>query len=184
MNKEQTLILAKPDALQQGLVGEIIGRFEAKQHRLIGLKMLKPTKSHVRKHYLPTKEQLEGMGNKTLDNMREHGKDVVSVMGTDHPLKLGKIINKWNEDFLSSGPTVAMVFEGPDAVMMGRAIVGHTIPAKAESGTIRGDYSKDDAVIANSERRAIRNLVHASGSVAEANREIKHWFTAKELHRY
>ncbi len=180
---EQTLILAKPDALEQGLVGEIIRRFEQAGFSLLALKMVKPTRAHVREHYLPTKEQLEGMGNKTLENLSAHGKDVIKMMGTDHPLKLGKIINKWNEDFLSSGPTVAMVFSGKDAVTKGRSIIGHTIPANAAPGTIRGDYSKDNAVMANAERRAIRNLVHASGNVAEAEREIKHWFTKKELHK-
>lgn len=180
--QEQTLILAKPDALQRGLVGEIIRRFEEKKFRLVALKMIRPTKAHVRKHYLPTKQQLEGMGNKTLEGMRAGGRDVKKLMGTDHPLKLGKIINRWNEEFLSSGPTVAMVFQGTDAVKTGRVIVGHTIPASAAPGTIRGDFSKDTAVRANTERRAVYNLVHASGDVAEAQREIKHWFTKKELH--
>ncbi len=109
---------------------------------------------------------------------------MIKVMGTDNALKLGKIINKWNEEFMSSSPAIAMVFEGPEAVAKGRAIVGHTIPANAEPGTIRGDFSKDNAVMANAERRAIHNLVHASGSVVEAQREIRHWFTPKELHRY
>jgi len=182
--KEQTLILAKPDALQRGLVGEIIRRFEQKKFRLVALKMVRPTKLHVRKHYLPTKEQLEGMGNKTLEGMRAGKKDVKQLMGTDHPFKLGKIINRWNEIFLSSGPTVVMIFEGNNAVLSGRSIVGHTIPASAAPGTIRGDFSKDTAVRANTEHRAVYNLVHASGTVAEAKREIEHWFTAQELHRY
>ncbi len=182
--KEQTLLLAKPDALQRGLVGEVIRRFEMKGYRLMALKMLKPSKEHVRKHYLPTKEQLEGMGNKTLENFKKHGIDPVKEMGSDHPMEIGKIINEWNVDFLSSGPVVAMVFQGLHAVEIGRKIVGATIPANADMGTIRGDYAIDSPLIANQDKRTIYNLVHASGSIEEAQREIKHWFAPKELHEY
>lgn len=182
--KEQTLILAKPDALQRGLIGEIIGRFELKGYKLIALKMTKPSKDHVRKHYLPTKQQLEGMGNKTLENFKKHSIDPVKQMGSSDPMKIGEIINEWNVDFLSSGPVVAIVLQGLHAVEMGRKIVGATIPANAEMGTIRGDFSSDSPLLANQDKRTIRNLVHASGSVEEAEREIKHWFTPKELHDY
>src|SRR3989344_8797544 len=183
-SSEQTLILAKPDALQRGLVGEIIRRFETKGFKLIALKMTRASKDHVRKHYLPTKEQLGGMGNKTLENFKKHGIDPVKEMGSTVPMEIGKIINEWNVDFLSSGPVVAMVFQGLHAVEMGRKIVGSTIPANAEMGTIRGDYSSDSPLMANKDKRTIRNLVHASGDVTEASREIKHWFTSKELHEY
>ena len=124
------------------------------------------------------------MGNKTLENFRKHGIDPVKQMGTDVPMKIGEIINEWNFEFLSSGPVVAMVFQGLHAVEMGRKIVGATIPANAEMGTIRGDYSSDSPLMANKDKRTIRNLVHASGDVSEAQREIKHWFTPKELHEY
>ncbi|MEK7616143.1 MAG: nucleoside-diphosphate kinase [Patescibacteria group bacterium] len=182
--KELTLILAKPDALQRGLVGEIIRRFETKGFKVVALKMTQPSRDHVHKHYLPTKQQLEGMGNKTLENFKKHGIDPVKQMGSSDPMKIGEIINDWNVDFLSSGPVVAMVFQGLHAVEMGRKIVGATIPANAEMGTLRGDYSSDSPLMANAAKRTIRNLVHASGDVAEASREIKHWFTAKELHDY
>lgn len=179
--KELTLILAKPDALQRGLVGEVIRRFEMKGYRLTALKMVRPTKEHVRKHYLPTRAQLEGMGNKTLESFRKHGIDPIKTMGSDDPLKIGEIINEWNVDFLSSGPVVAMVFRGLHAVEIGRKIVGATIPANADMGTIRGDFAVDSPLLANENKRTIYNLVHASGSVEEASREIKHWFTPKEL---
>ncbi len=182
--KEQTLILAKPDALQRGLVGELIRRFEMRGFKLSALKMVHPSRKHIEKHYLPTKEQLEGMGNKTLENLRSNNIDVKKVMGTENVLELGKIINEWNLTFLSSGPIIAMVFEGLHAVEMGRKIVGHTLPIKAEAGTIRGDYSSDSPLLANLRKRAVRNLVHASGDLKEAQREIKHWFKSDELHSY
>ena len=105
-------------------------------------------------------------------------------MGTDVPMKIGEIINEWNVEFLSGTPVVAMVFQGLHVVEMGRKIVGATVPANAEMGTIRGDYSSDSPLMANAAKRTIRNLVHASGDVVEAQREIKHWFTPKELHEY
>ncbi len=183
-HREQTLILAKPDAVKRGLIGEIIRRFEMRGLKPVALKMVQPSKEHIKKHYLPTKQQLEGMGNKTLENFKQHDKDVVKEMGTASPLELGKIINSWNIEFLSSSPVVAMIFEGLHAVEMGRKIVGSTIPAKADNGTIRGDYSIDSPVLANDRKRTIRNLVHASGSVEEAEREIKHWFSTKEVFTY
>jgi len=181
LRQEQTLILAKPDAVQRGLVGEIINRFERAGFSLVGVKRVVPTATHVKKHYLPTREQLEGMGGKTVASLTSAGYDVVKFMGTDHPLKLGKIINQWNVDFLTSGPVVAMVFEGFDAVAKGRKIVGATMPSAAEIGTIRGDFSSEAPALANGEKRAVRNLVHASGSVGEAKREIGHWFLLKEV---
>lgn len=181
LHLEQTLILAKPDALQRGLVGEIVKRFEMKGYKLAGLKMVKPTQSHIAKHYLSTTEQLVGMGNKTLETLAKHQQDPVKLLGSKDPKIIGRMINKWNVEFLTSGPVVAMVFQGAHAVEMGRKIVGNTIPAKAELGTIRGDYSVESPLLANDRKRSVRNLVHASGTIEEARREIKHWFKAAEL---
>lgn len=182
--KERTLILAKPDALQRGLVGEIIKRFETRGLKVVGLKMMKPSLAHIKKHYLATREQLEGIGNKSLDNLRQLGLNPKKELGMDSALEIGKMINSWNFKFLSSSPVVAMVFEGPHAVEMGRKIVGFTLPSKADIGSIRADFSVDSAVLGNLNKRPIRNIVHASGSISEAKREVKHWFSNKELHNY
>lgn len=182
--KDQTLILVKPDGLQRGLVGEVIKRFENRGLKLVGIKMMKASVAHTKQHYLPTKEQLEGMGNKTLATLTSSGMDPKKSMGTDSPLEIGKMINAWNFEFLSSGPLVAMVFEGPHAAEMGRKIVGHTLPYKAEIGTLRGDFSVDSPILGNLNKRPVRNIVHASGDTKEAKREIKHWFSPKELFEY
>lgn len=184
IQKEQTLILAKPDALQRGIVGEIIRRFETRGFKIVGLKMIQPSADHIKKHYLATREQLEGMGNKSLENLKQLGLDVIKVLGTDNALEIGKMINDWNFGFLSSSPVVAMVFEGPHAVDMARKIVGNTLPFKADLGTIRGDFSVDSSTLGNFNKRPIRNIVHASGSISEAKREIKHWFSQKEIFQY
>jgi nucleoside-diphosphate kinase len=76
------------------------------------------------------------------------------------------------------------VFEGHHVVEIGRKIVGNTEPRQAIPGTIRGDYSVDSYPIADESKRVIRNLVHASGSVEEAEREIKVWFNDEELFNY
>ena len=184
MTKEQTLILVKPDGMQRGLVGEIIKRFETRGFKVVGLKIIKPSREHVQKHYLATKEQLGGMGNKSLDDLKSAGIDPIKELGTNDPMKIGRMINDWNFEFLSSGPVVAMVLQGFRAVEMARKIVGNTIPAKADIGTIRGDFSVDAPLLGNSRKRAIKNMVHASSSVSDAQKEISHWFSKNEIFEY
>lgn len=181
---EKTLVLVKPDGVKRGLVGETIKRFEQKGLKLIAVKMVRPSADHVKKHYRPTRKQLEGMGNKTFESLREHGLDPLKEMGTSDAMKMGKLINQWNVGSLTSGPVVAMVFQGLHAIEAARKIAGATMPAKAEVGTIRGDFSTDSPLLANTNKRAVRNIVHASSSVPDAKLEIKHWFSSKELHNY
>lgn len=184
MTKEQTLVLVKPDGMQRGLIGEIIKRFETRGLKVVGIKIVKPSKEHVKKHYLATEEQLGGMGNKTLDDLKLTGLDPMKELGTNDPMKIGKMINDWNFEFLSSGPVVAMVLQGFRSVEMARKIVGHTVPAKADIGTIRGDLSIDAPLLGNANKRAMKNIVHASSSVPDAKREINHWFSKKEIFDY
>lgn len=74
-------------------------------------------------------------------------------------------------DYMTSGPVVAMVWEGQNVVQSSRMMVGNTNPAQAQAGTVRGDFSLDVS----------RNVVHASDSVEGAQREIQLWFQGKEL---
>jgi nucleoside-diphosphate kinase len=182
--KERTLILVKPDGLRRGLVGEVLKRFESRGLKIVALKLMKASPEHVKKHYLSTKEQLEGMGNKTLDTLKLQGLDPVKIMGTSSPLEIGKIINRWNFEFISSGPVVALILEGLHAVDMARKISGNTLPFKAEIGTIRGDFSIDSPILGNLNKRPVRNIVHASSSINDAEREIKHWFSKKDIFDY
>jgi len=182
--KEQTLILIKPDGLKRGLAGEVLKRFESRGLKIVGMKMVKASAEHVKKHYLSTKEQLEGMGNKTLDTLKQNGLDPIKTMGTDIPLEIGKMINNWNFEFISSSPVVAIVLEGLHAVDMARKIAGTTLPFRADIGTIRGDFSVDSPILGNLNKRPVRNIVHASGSIEESKREIRHWFLPKEIFDY
>jgi len=180
---ERTLVLIKPDAVVRGLVGDIIHRFEANGLKLIATKMVRPDKELANKHY-PThrREWVEGMGKKTLGDYKDNALDPMDDFGTDDPHTIGLEIQKWLVDFLVSGPVIALVLEGQEAIKKVRDIAGHTIPTNAAPGTIRADHSDDSPAIANAEKRAIKNLVHASGDKKEADFEIGLWFTGEELH--
>lgn len=182
---ERTLVLVKPDGVKRGVVGDIIHRFERAGLKLVGMKMMWVDKAHVAKHYPDDRTELiQGMGEKTLGSYEKYGLDAVEMLGTKDPLEIGKIVNAWNKEFLSSGPVVAMVLEGLHAIENVRLMAGATIPTAATPGTIRGDYSIDSPALANSRKRAMRNLVHASGNQAEAIYEIDLWFKPEELHTY
>lgn len=182
---EQTLVILKADAVQRGIIGEIVTRFEKVGLKIVGMKMLVPDKVLANKHYpADRREFIEGMGNKTLENYEEQGRDPVAEFGHADPHKIGLQLQKWLVEFITSGPVLAFVLEGPHAIEMTRKIVGHTLPAKAQPGTIRGDFSFDSSALANQYKRPIRNLIHASGNRDEAEFEIGLWFKPQELFSY
>lgn len=182
---ERTLVILKADAVQRGIMGDIISRFEKVGLKIVGMKMLVPDEALANKHYpADRREFIEGMGNKTLENYVEQGKDPLAEFGHADPHKIGLQVQRWLVEFITSGPVVAFVLEGPHAVELVRKIVGHTLPAKAQPGTIRGDYSFDSSALANESKRPIRNLIHASGNREEAELEINLWFKSDELFKY
>lgn len=182
---ERTLVLVKPDGVKRGLVGEIIKRFERCGLKLIGIKMAKPSRSLAEKHYpKERREFIEGMGKKTLQNYKEIGIDPLTQFGTNDPHKIGLEIRKWLVDYITSDPVVAMVWEGPLAVSLIRKIAGNTLPFWSESGSIRGDLAFDSSALANLQKRAVKNLIHASGSKEEALYEIPLWFDKNEIFSY
>lgn len=176
---EKTLVLLKPDAVQRGIVGEIITRFERSGLKIIGLKMVYATEELAGTHYPDDEEYLSTMGKKTLAAYEKKGIDLGRT-----PLEHGKIIRKQLMDFISSSPVVAIVMEGHNAVLQVRKLVGPTAPADAPAGTIRGDYSFETYEMADSLDRPLKNLIHASGAVEEATREISIWFTEAEVHSW
>lgn len=181
---EKTVMLIKPDGVKRGLIGECIRRVEQRGLKVIALKMVEVSEEQARKHYPGTDQWLSGMGQKTLETYAKYNKDPMKDLGTDNPLQIGKQIYDWNIELFVSGPVVAMLISGIHAIDMVRKIVGKTIPAFAEMGTIRGDYSVDSPALANESKRAIRNIVHASGDPIEATHEISHWFAPQEIHDY
>lgn len=184
LKEEQTLVLVKPDGVKRGLMGEIIRRVEQRGLKIIALQMFQATKEDLTKHYSDADSNLRAMGEKTLATYQKYNLDPIKEIGTNDAVKIGRMVHGWIVDFMTSGPLVKMVVQGLHAVEMVRKLVGNTMPSQAEMGTIRGDFSVDSAVLANAQKRGIRNIVHASGNVAEAEVEIKLWFTLAEIHEY
>lgn len=184
LKEEMTVVIVKPDGVKRGLIGEITRRIEQRGLKIVAMKMFRATKAELLKHYSSDESNLRAMGEKTLATYEKYGLDPVKEIGTKDAVKIGKMVHGWIVDFMGSGPVVKMAIQGIHAVEMVRKLVGNTIPAHAEMGTVRGDYSVDSAVLANAGRRGIRNIVHASGNIAEAEHEAKLWFTAEELHSY
>ena len=152
---QRTLVLLKPDALERGLIGEIIQRFEKVGLKIVGLKMVWPTEETALKHYTE-----------------------------DLAVRRGEHVRQLMVEMLVSGPVVAMVLEGIEAVELVRKLVGGTEPKMAAPGTIRGDYAHVSYKHADAKGKGIQNLIHASANAEEAGQEIQVWFDADELHEF
>ena len=152
---ERTLVLLKPDAVQRAIMGRILGRFEDAGLKVVGMKMAWVDKKFALKHY--TEELAKRAG--------AHVRQMIA-------------------EFLTTGPVVAMVLEGVNAIENTRKLVGSTEPKAAASGTIRGDFSHMSYGYADAKKVPVKNLVHASSSKQDAAAEIKLWFSPKELHSY
>lgn len=135
---ERTFIAIKPDGVQRGLSGEIIRRFETKGFKLVGLKLVHPTRELAEAHYAVHRER---------------------------PFFAGLV------DFITSGPVVAMVWEGDGVVAAARNLIGATNPLTSAPGTIRGDFGVNIG----------RNIIHGSDAVETAQSEIALWFKPEEL---
>jgi nucleoside-diphosphate kinase len=182
---ERTLVILKADAVQRGIIGEILTRFEKTGLKVVGMKMIVASPDLANKHYPASRREfIEGMGNRTIDSYAEHSMDIEAEYGRKDPYKIGLQVQKWLVEFLTSGPVVALVLEGPHAIELTRKLVGGTLPLKAQPGTIRGDYSFDSSALANSSKRPVRNLIHASGNREEADFEVGLWFGPEELFDY
>ena len=172
--------MAKPDAVQRGLTGEIIRRIEQVGLKIIGLKMFSPDVQKVDDHYPKDETWITRLGEKTLSTYAKYGYDPVKELGTDKAEAIGPMVRQWLIDFMTSGPVVVMAIKGVHAVAMARKLAGSTMPSDSELGTIRGDFSVDSAAAANRDKRAVYNLVHASETPEEAAHEIGHWFGSNE----
>lgn len=173
---EQTLVVIKPDGVERGVIGEIISRFERVGLKITTMKMVKVDYDLAQMHYQKDEAWYKKVGDGLLGFHKEHGKDPEKDLGTKDPIEVGKMVQKWLLDFITSGPVVAVLLEGPNSVALVRKMVGPTSPLEAQPGTIRGDYCFDSPVSANLEKRPVNNLIHASGTPDEAEFEIKLWF--------
>lgn len=162
------------------MIGEIVGRFERSGLKLVGLKMLVPSPDFVEKHYLVNPKWRRLTGEKTIDSYRRKGKKPPR----EDPIKVTEIILNNLKKYMSSSPVVAMVWQGVHAVGIVRKLIGGTEPFSSDVGTIRGDFTIDSYEISDLDGRAVRNLIHASGSTGEAEKEIALWFKPEELINY
>lgn len=177
---ERTLVIVKPDGIQRALIGEIMKRYERIGLKLVALKMLVPTEAMIETHYLLDPNWKKSVGAKAIESYVKKGETPPS----SDPITVADLVVTRLKKYMTSGPVIAMVWEGAHAVELVRKITGGTEPRSASVGTIRGDFVLDSYQMADSDDRAIRNLIHASGTVSEAMIEIPHWFTAKELISY
>lgn len=150
---EASFALLKPEAVAQGLTGEIIGRLEKAGLRVVALQMLLAPRELAEEHY-----------------------------GAEIEQKYGREVREWLLEYVTAGPVVAMILVGDDAIRAVRCISGEkAAPADCAPGTIRRDLGDDTREAAMSERRALRNLIHSSDSPEAAAREIGLWFGGDTL---
>jgi nucleoside-diphosphate kinase len=178
--KERTLVLIKPDGIQRSLIGETIKRYERIGLKLVAIKMIVPTEDQIEKHYTLDPNWRRVTGEKTIKGYRDKGLKPPS----EDPLEITAVILENLKKYMTSGPVVAMVWEGAHAVAIVRKVTGGTEPLTSDVGTIRGDFVLDSYQMSDNDSRAVRNLIHASGSVEEAEREIAHWFNKDEIVGY
>ncbi len=150
---ERTFAMLKPDAVQRGLVGEIIARIERTGLRLVAMKMARATREQAEEQY-----------------------------GEEIARKHGEHVRLWLLEYIQEGPVVPMVWEGPNAIATVRAVAGdRPSPDQCAPGTIRRDMCTDSQELATAEGRAIRNLIHTSDGPESAEREMRIWFGEDEL---
>ena len=133
MSKERTYVMLKPDALQRVLVGEILGRIEAKGYHLVQAKTMMLDEPILREHYAHI---------------------------ADKPFFPETVA------YMTSGPVLAMIWEGENAIAGIRQLMGATKFEQAQAGTIRGDLASSTTY----------NLIHGSDGPETAEIEIKRFF--------
>lgn len=177
---EKTLVIIKPDGVQRSLIGEVISRYERVGLKLVAMKMMRATPELIEKHYTLDPAWRKAVGEKSIKGFLDKGQTPPS----HDPLELAQVVVERLIKFMTSAPVVVMIWQGAHAVQLVRKLTGSTEPLSSDVGTIRGDYVLDSYEMTSKDDRAIRNLVHASGSVTEAEDEILHWFTKEEIMSY
>lgn len=178
---ECTLVLLKHDAVSRNLVGKIITRFEEIGLKIVAMKMVWPDENLAKNHYFLDEEWARAVFDKTKAGYEKENK----VFPYKSHMEFGGQIQQWNMNFLREGPIIAMVIEGPHSIEIIRKLVGSTEPRSSAPGTIRGDFAMVESYpLADNKNRVLRNLVHASDSVKNADREIALWFKPNEIHSY
>ncbi|MFW6210073.1 MAG: nucleoside-diphosphate kinase [Patescibacteria group bacterium] len=178
-HQERTLVILKPDTVQRSLIGEVIRRFEQTGLKCTAMKMFTADEARLFKHYNKDEAWFLEKGERIVNDLKSQNRPVEK-----EAIEYGKDIIRANANYMSASPVVIMVWEGNQAVAVIKKLVGSTEPATSDVGTIRGDYTVDSYSHSSYEDRAVRNLIHCSDSVEEAEREIELWLTDQEIMQY
>jgi nucleoside-diphosphate kinase len=181
--KEQTFVILKPDAVQRGLVGEIIKRFEMVGLKIVAMKMMKVEEEKLWKHYNKDDTWYEKKGRGIIENKTKLGMPIEK-----ESIEYGKDIIRAMAHYMCASPVVCMVLEGNQAQAVVKRIVGSTEPTTADNGSIRGDFALDSFYMCDVDgSRGMRNLIHctdpADGPDA-AKKEIDLWIGGNEIYAY
>ncbi|HMN19085.1 MAG TPA: nucleoside-diphosphate kinase [Candidatus Moranbacteria bacterium] len=177
--KERTFVILKPDAIQRGLMGDILRRIERTGLKFVAMKFAVLPEEKLWQHYNKDDKWFQEKGERILKGRQENGMPV-----DKEAVEYGKDIIRQLVKFMTSGPVLACVIEGNQAVGIVKKLVGGTEPLTSDVGTIRGDLTLDSYDLAGLDERAVRNLIHCSDQVEEAQREIAIWFDEKEMINY
>lgn len=178
-HQERTFVILKPDTVQRSLIGEVIRRFEHAGLKCSAMKMFVPQEEQLIQHYNKSDEWFLKKGTNVINDLMAQGLPIEK-----EPMEYGRDIIRTIVKYMTAAPVVAMVWEGNQAVAVVTKIVGTTEPSTSDVGTLRGDYTIDSYGHASFENRAVRNLVHCSDAVSEAEREIQIWFKENEIMKY
>lgn len=179
MQRIKTLVIVKPNAVERGLVGVFLERFERIGLRILQIKVLNEAEDFWNRFYPSDEEWLRNVGRKTLENCEIRKIDVEEKFGTSDPKAIGQSVKQWLVRNMASGPSVAVLLGGNEICYKVRAACGATLPNVAQPGTIRFDFSSDSPAAANAEERPVDNLIHASdpeemrGDIDAVEYEIK-----------
>lgn len=177
--KERTFVIIKPDGTQRGLMGEILSRFERVGLKVVGMKFGMLDNAKIWTHYGKDDAWFLKKGTNIANDRKNAG-----MVVDKEPIEYGKDIIRALEKFMTACPVMSLVLEGNQAVAVVMKMVGTTEPTTSAVGTIRGDLTLDSYQISAVDDRAVRNLVHCSDTVENANNEIALWFEEKDLYDY
>lgn len=155
---QKTLLLIKPDGLIKSLTGNIITTLSETKLKIVASKIVKVSKKLAEEHYSELKSNL----------IKKHGeKKGIEIFES----VIDYIQGKFHTDRV-----LALVYSGENAIEKIREICGDTNPEKADPTSIRGKFGR-----IHSETNVFENVVHASDSLENAEKEIKLWFKDDEI---
>ena len=174
--KEQTLLIIKPDAVRDNLQADILSHLEAHGLKPVFTQAVIPSRDILNRHYDFDDAWRRKVGESALKTCRQENDDPVAMYGSDDPVDIGEAVRQRLVDFMASGEVLAMVLEGEDVVLRVRELTGATQPADAAPETLRGKFGADTFLQAHREKRSLENIVHSSETPEEAHRELSLWF--------